>query len=319
MTGGIKGPVKPRPILVVGSLNMDLVATAKRLPQSGETVFGQSFATFPGGKGANQAVAAGKLGARVIMAGCVGSDVFGEALLHSLTESGVTSGCVRQVTGATGTALITVAESGDNMIVVVPGANESCAPQDVDAALAVLPEPGILLVQHEVPPATVEYAVRAAKRTGWTVILNPAPARLLPAKLLSLVDIITPNETEAAALTGLPVTNPADAKLAAGRLLEQGVKQVIITMGAQGAFYMTSASEAVIPPIAVTAVDTTAAGDAYTGALAVALAEGQAMPAALRFAAAAAGLAVTRQGAQAALPWRGEVDRYLEDKERTLV
>ncbi|XEQ91247.1 Ribokinase [Sporomusa carbonis] len=307
--------VQSKPVLVVGSLNMDLVATADRLPAVGETVFGKDFATFAGGKGANQAVAAGKLGAKVTMVGCIGQDAFAQQLLNSLAANSVNTALVRQVDISTGTALITVGASGANTIVVVPGANAHCNKQDVDKALSSFSQPGILLVQHEVPSITVEYAIKAAKAAGWTVILNPAPARQVPESTLALVDIITPNETEAAVLTGSKINSPDDAVVAGKRLLALGVKAVVVTLGGQGAMCITNQEIYHVPPIRVDAVDTTAAGDAYTGALAAALAEGQSLKAGLKFAAVAAGISVTRRGAQPALPWRQEVDELIGTQE----
>lgn len=303
------------PVMVVGSLNLDLVATADRLPMTGETVFGREFAMFPGGKGGNQAVAAGKLGAKVTMVGCVGQDAFAQELVTSLKQNNVDTAYVRQVDTSTGTALITVGASGANTIVVVAGANAFCSKADVDKALKSFDKPGILLVQHEIPADTVEYAIEAAKKAGWTVILNPAPARAIPEHTLALVDIITPNETEAAVITGCQVNSPAEAITAGKKLISLGVKAVIVTLGSQGAICITSNEIVQFPSIAVEAVDTTAAGDAYTGALAVALAEGRELKDSLQFAAVAAGLSVTQRGAQPALPWRREVDQYISQLE----
>lgn len=304
-----------KPILVIGSLNMDLVATAERLPDKGETIFGKTFTTFPGGKGANQAVAAARLGAAVTMSGCVGGDGFAGELRESLSGAGINISLVRTTDVSTGTALITVGNAGANTIVVIPGANNHCGREDVDQALAAFDRPGILMAQHEVPASTVEYAIRAAKRQGWTVVLNPAPARPVPEEVLGLVDIITPNETEAAILTGLKVESREEAAVAAARLLASGVKTVVVTLGAQGALCCTREGTFIIPAYPVTAVDTTAAGDAYTGALAAALSEEKPLAESLKFAAAAAALAVTRAGAQPALPWRREVDEFMADRE----
>lgn len=303
--------LESKPIVVIGSLNMDLVVVTDRLPAMGETVSGREFATFPGGKGANQAVAVGKLGAKVTMAGCVGKDAFSRDLLNSLKDTNVATAFIRETETATGTALITVASSGTNTIVVVPGANVCCNEKDVDDVLRSFDQPGILVLQHEIPPATVEYAIKTAKDAGWVIILNPAPAREVPEHILAKVDILTPNETEAAVLTGCQVRLPEDAVIAGKRLLALGVKAVIITLGSKGAMCLTGRETFLVPPITVEAIDTTAAGDAYTGALATALAEGQEIRDGMRFAAVAAGLSVTRRGAQPALPWRQEVDDYI--------
>lgn len=300
------------PVLVVGSLNMDLVVTASQLPKQGETVFGRGFATFPGGKGANQAVAAAKLGAQVTMVGCVGKDNFAVELLKSLQAAGVETDHVRVVgEKTTGVALITVADAGTNTIVVVAGANQECGTNDVQVVLDKRGKAGILLLQNEVPAFTVEYAIRAASRQGWKIIYNPAPARPVPSEILGLVDILTPNETELAALTGMPVRSRQEAVSAGEKLLQTGVKQIIVTMGAEGALLMDGGMVKVIPALQVQAVDSTAAGDCYAGAVAAGLAEGQALENALYFAAVAAGISVTKEGAQSALPSRNAVEEYI--------
>lgn len=304
-----------KPILVIGSLNMDLVVNARRLPREGETIFGDSFATIPGGKGANQAAAAGRLGGAAAMAGCVGKDGFGAQLMQSLAQNGVDTALVRQVDVSTGTAQITVAENGANTIVVVAGANGCVGAADIDRALAAFGAPGILLLQHEIPAESVTHAVRRAKAAGWLVVLNPAPVRALPAEVLALVDILTPNESEAAALTGLPVTSPEEAAAAGEKLLEGGAKNAVITLGELGAVWVRPAGAEVIPSYKVKAVDTTAAGDSYTAAIAVALAEGREMADALRFAAQTAAIVVTRRGAQTALPTREEVEAFARERE----
>ncbi len=295
-----------RPILVIGSLNMDLVARCDHLPRPGQTVFGSDFFTAPGGKGANQAVAAARLGASVTMAGCVGDDQFGRGLLNGLQADGVACETVQQVTRPTGTALITVDDQGANTIVVISGANMACDTALVDRALASLDRPGILLLQHEIPEATNAHAIRAARAAGCFVVLNPAPARAVAPELLPLIDVIAPNETEVAALTGC-----GDPREAAQRLLARGPRAVLVTLGGDGALYCSRDEVWRCPAVAVQAVDTTAAGDAYIGALAVAQAEERSIPESLGFAAAAAGLAVTRLGAQPSLGTRQEVDEFI--------
>lgn len=307
-----------KPILVIGSLNMDLVAMAERLPKGGETVFGQQFSTFPGGKGANQAAAAGKLGAKVYMAGCVGKDGFGEELKDSLKEKGVDIRFVRTAGVATGTALITVAETGANTIVVIPGANACCDKFDIDRAIGFFSEPGILLLQHEIPEESVEYAIHRAKEAGWTIILNPAPIRSIPVELYSMVDLLTPNETEAAALAGFEIEVKEEAVAAGMKFLQKGVKQVVITLGEAGSVWVHGEEAQVFPACKVKAVDTTAAGDSFTAAVAVALAEGKSMPEAIRFAAQTAAIAVTRSGAQSSLPSREEVEAFAKQQEGTM-
>jgi len=292
-----------RPILVIGSLNMDLVARCDQLPRPGQTVFGSDFFTAPGGKGANQAVAAARLGAQVTMAGCVGNDQFGRTLLDGLRIDRVGCGLVQQATEPTGTALITVDAQGANTIVVISGANMACDAALADRALASLDRPGILLLQHEIPETTNAHAILAARAAGCFVMLNPAPAHAVAPELLPSIDLITPNETEAAELTG-----SNDPHEAARRLLAQGFRAVLVTLGGEGALYRSSDNAWHCPAIPVQAVDTTGAGDAYIGALAVALAEERSTPESLGFAAAAAGLAVTRLGAQPSLGTREEVD-----------
>lgn len=302
-------------ILVIGSLNMDLVARTQRLPQKGETVFGNSFATFPGGKGANQAVAAAKLGTTVHMIGCVGKDGFGQELVLGMDTVGINTQGIRSVEEATGTALITVEEQGSNTIVVVSGANGLCGRKDVDQGLSGL-SPGILLLQHEIPEDTVNYAICQAKKAGWVIILNPAPARAIPEDVLKKVDILTPNESEAALLTGIDVRDIDDAKQAGRNLLQRGVGSVIITLGDKGALMCTAQKFLEIPPIKVQAVDTTAAGDAFTGALATALAEAKSLSTSIQFATAAAAISVMRSGAQPALASREEVEKFLMQQGR---
>jgi ribokinase len=251
-------------------------------------------------------VAAARLGARVTMAGCVGDDRFGHDLVAGLRRDGVRSDAVRTVAHPTGTALITIAADGANTIVVISGANAACDTALVDRALADADGPGILLLQHEIPEAATAHAIRAARAAGWFIVLNPAPARPVGRDLLALIDIIVPNETEAAALTG-----SSDPREAARHLLAQGACAALITLGGDGALYCDAGATLRCPAVAVQAVDTTAAGDAYIGALAVALAEDRSVADSLDFAAVAAGLAVTRLGAQPSLASREEVGRFI--------
>lgn len=301
----------PRPVLVIGSLNMDLVATCARLPAPGETVAGTGFAAIPGGKGGNQAVAAARLGARTFMAGCVGADAFGAALRAGLAEAGVDTAHVAEVSGPTGTALIAVDAAGANQIVVVPGANAATGRALIDRALAAMPGPGILLLQHEIPTESVAHAIRAGRAAGWFVLLNPAPARPVPAELMGAIDLIAPNESEAAVLLGHTLRTPDDAAAGARALLATGARAALITLGAAGAVYADAAGLRRQPPIPVQPVDTTGAGDAFLGALASVLAAGGRIDEAMGFAAAAAALSVTRPGAQASLPARGDVEGFI--------
>jgi ribokinase len=302
---------RSKPVLVIGSLNMDLVARCDRLPERGQTIMGQDFFTAPGGKGANQAVAAARLGARVSMVGCVGRDAFGEALVAGLRQAGIATGGVARMPGPTGTALITIDSAGANTIVVIAGANMSCDPGLARQALADMRGPGILLLQHEIPQTTNAAAIRSARQAGWFVMLNPAPALAIAPDLLPSIDLVTPNETEAAAMTGRGVASRADALGAARALLGMGAKAAIITRGGEGALYCDATRAWHCDPVRVQGVDTTAAGDAYVGALAAGLAEGQPLEASLGFAAAAAALSVTRLGAQPSLPTRAELTAFI--------
>lgn len=295
-------------ITVVGSLNIDQVIKAPRLPEIGETVLGGTFALFPGGKGANQAVAAARLGASVTMVGCVGSDPFGTQLLDGLAAEGIAVGPVRSdATAPTGVAFITVDARGLNTIVVASGANMRMTAADVDAARDAIAASRVVLLQLEIPPDVAAYAAALARECGCRVVLDPAPASPLPSALLRHVTVINPNEVEARVLTGIPVSDDQGARVAAARLLDLGCAAAIIKRGAAGAFLAAGDTYEIIPGIPVEAVDSTAAGDAFAGALGVALAEGRDLSAAARFANAAAALSVTRMGAQSSLPRRDEV------------
>lgn len=300
-------------IIVVGSLNMDLVVVAPRLPSLGETVYGDSFSMFPGGKGANQALAASKLGSTVAMVGRIGDDAFGRQLLASLSGAGVnTSSIIVEHEAPTGTALIEVDSTGENRIIVVAGANAHLSPDDIDATAASWGEARILMLQQEIPQETVLYAARKAKEKGLTVILDPAPARPLAPELAQLVDIITPNEHEAEILLGQPVGEPKEALAAVSRLRQLGFPVAIIKLGANGAVVAWDQGCKWVKGYAVTAIDTTAAGDAFAGGLATALARGQDVLEALSFANATGALSTTRPGAQTSMPTRKEVEAFFE-------
>jgi ribokinase len=300
----------PASILVVGSLNMDFVAQVECLPLPGETVLGGGFRTIPGGKGANQACAAGRLGGRVRMVGRVGDDVFGGQLRESLQASGVD---VRDVlsTDATpsGVALILVDARGENQIVVATGANGCLTRLDVETALGDA-DAGYLLLQLETPLETVAAAAAIGRRRGLTVILDPAPARALPADVLACVDILTPNESEALILLGRreAAVSLEQAPDVARALRDLGVGTVILKLGQHGAFLSSASARGHFAAPRVDVVDATAAGDTFNGALAVALAEGRSVGDAVTFANTAAALSVTRFGAQASIPSRADVD-----------
>jgi ribokinase len=298
-------------VCVVGSLNMDLVVKTPRLPQVGETLTGAEFGTFPGGKGANQAVAAARLGAAVTMIGCVGADAFGMQQLSGLRREGIDVARVRTEPGAaTGVAFITVDAAGQNMIVVAPGANMRLRPEDVVAAARVIAAARVVLLQLEVPMDAVVRAARLGREAGAIVCLDPAPAALLPDDLWPLIDVINPNETEARVLTGMPVGSLSEAERAAEALLQKGAGAAVIKLGERGSVYVSTTGRAHVPALLVKALDTTAAGDAFAAALGVALGEGQALPDAVRFATHAAALKVTRMGAQS-MPTRAEVEEAM--------
>ncbi len=297
-------------ILVVGSLNADLVTRAPRFPLPGETISGEDLSVIPGGKGANQAVAASRQGAQVAMLGRVGSDSFGPVLIRNLQQNGVDTSHIQIAPSATGTAIIVVDASGQNSIVLSPGANAKVTPADVDA----FPMQGVdtLLLQFEIPLETVLHAARLGRRNGLRVILNPAPARRFPDSLLADVDILVPNESELALLTDRPVSDVPSAETAARDLLTKGVETVIVTLGSQGALLVTSAQSIHIPAFPIQVVDTTAAGDAFIGGLAVALGEGYTLEEAVRHGNACGALATAKFGAQPSLPTRTEVERFLK-------
>lgn len=296
-------------VCVVGSLNMDLVVRAPRLPRIGETVAGGTFATFPGGKGANQAVAAARLGARVEMVGAIGDDAFGRQLIAGLTRDAIGVSHVRVDSGAaTGVAMIGVDGEGQNMIMVASGANVRVRAAEVDAARDAVIGARVLLLQLEIPLEAVLRAATVARAAGALVCLDPAPAVPLPDALYACVDVINPNEVEAQTLTGVEVRSIADAERAAVALQARGPRVAVVKLGERGAFYLSPDARGHVPAVVVRAVDTTAAGDAFAAALGVALGEGRGVPDAVAFATRAAGIKVTRMGAQAGMPTRAEVE-----------
>ena len=303
-------------VLVVGSLNMDLVVRMPQIPRPGETLLGGVFKTFPGGKGSNQAVAAARLGARVTMIGCVGNDAFGREMLEMLSAERIDNTYVRTHSDfATGVALIQVDDQGQNSIAVASGANFQLTPEDVENAIASIGNFDVLVMPLETPMDTIQTAAQMASRRGAKVLLNPAPAQVLDRSLLELVDVLLPNEYEAALMTGLPpLRSDADTRTAAEKLLTLGPKNVIITMGSQGAILFDKNTELNISAFPVLVVDTTAAGDCFVGALAVALCEGKTLASAAEFASAAAAISVTRNGAQPSLPYRDEVTEFMKHR-----
>ena len=298
---------------MIGSSNTDMVIQLDRLPRPGETVLGGEFTTAAGGKGANQAVAAARAGGDVTFVARVGRDAFGDQAVAGFQRDGIhTEFVFRDPRAPSGVALIFVARDGENCIAVAGGANQHLAPADLKRARPAIKEASAVVLQLETPLETVEAAAQIAADAGVRVILNPAPACALPDRLLALVSILTPNETEAERLTGIAVKDDPSAARAAANLLAKGVQTVILTLGARGAFVATTDHQRLVPGFTVKAVDTTAAGDVFNGALAVALAEGRPLPEAVGFAHAAAALSVTRLGAQPSAPRRGEIAEFLK-------
>lgn len=296
-------------IVVVGSSNTDMVIQAERLPAAGETILGGTFFMNQGGKGANQAVAAARLGGQVTFVAKTGTDVFGKQSIELYKEDGIdTSYISADENNPSGVALISVDNKGENCIAVAPGANGTLSVDDIKKARAVLEKASIILIQLEIPIETVEHVVKLAEEANIKLILNPAPARTLSDNLLSKISIITPNESEAEMLTGIKISGIDAAKEAAEVLSAKGVETIIITMGSKGALIFNRNNFKMVPGRKVKAVDTTAAGDVFNGALAVAVSEGKDIPEAVRFANAAAAISVTRLGAQASAPKREEVD-----------
>jgi ribokinase len=303
-------------IVVVGSINLDLVAATDRIPIAGETVRGFSFRTFPGGKGANQAVAAARLGGSVSMIGRLGSDAFGVELRDSLEKSNVNTEAVQIVSGSSGVALITTDPQGENAITVVAGANAYLSPASLDSKIELIRTAGILLTQLEIPLETVEHLAAIAAQEGVPLMLDPAPARALPPSLLKRIEWLTPNETETSVLTGSGPGELSDESIedAANALLDRGSRNVILKLGDRGCYVaLSDGTRQLVPAYSVNPVDTTAAGDAFNGAFAVALMNGQGAIEAASWASAVAAISVTRAGAQASMPTAAEVDRFFED------
>lgn len=296
-------------VLVIGSLNADLVVKSPRFPQPGETISGDDLQIIPGGKGANQAVAAARQGVKTTMVGRVGSDSFGPFLVDNLKSNDVDTSQVLKTDSATGTAIIVVDANGQNSIVLSPGANGMVTPADVDSAS--FSNSGLLLLQLEIPTPTVLRAAQRAREHGMQVILNPAPAKSLPAELLSNVDILIPNESELALLTSLPITDSSSAEVAAKEILKQGVKTVIVTLGSKGALLVTATQVKHVDTYKVNVVDTTAAGDAFIGGFASSLLSGKSLEDSVRYGCACGALATTKFGAQPSLPTKDEVETFI--------
>ncbi len=303
--------MNPR-VVVIGSANTDLVIRVARLPHPGETVTGGRFEIVAGGKGANQAVAAARAGARVTFVGNVGCDPFGDAALKGLRREKINTRYVaRSPATSSGVALIMVGQRGENLIAVARGSNEELLPRHTDAALPVIRAARCLVAQLEIPLKTVRRALQLANRLNVPALLNPAPAQRLPLELLQQTTWLTPNESELATLTGLPTRNKSEVETAARKLRTQDVENVLVTCGARGVCWSSGAGTRWFPAPKVRALDTVGAGDCFSGTFAAAVAEGQSLEQAIRFAVAAAAISVTRPGAQSSMPSRPEIFRAL--------
>ena len=299
-------------IVVLGGINMDLVTVAERFPEAGETVVGSRFLTYPGGKGANQAVAAARMGVATAMVGRVGDDIFGPQLIESLAASGVDVSRVGVELGASsGIAVVNIDASTQNRIIQILGANTTCGQAEGERVMEALEEASTLMLQLEVSVELSLDVARQAAAMGKRVILDPGPVRSLPQEFYTCCSVITPNETEAQALVGFPVTDVPSAARAASALLERGVEAAVVKLGAQGACYATGQGGQHVPAIPVEAVDSVAAGDAFNGALAASLTAGDSLERAMRLATAAGALAVTKFGAQDSMPLRHDVEDLL--------
>ncbi|WP_027092196.1 ribokinase [Cohnella thermotolerans] len=300
-------------IVVAGSMNMDLVNYVEKFPQPGETIHGRGVEFLPGGKGANQAVAASLAGGDVVMIGAVGEDAFSEPLLDSLRRNGVAVDGVVRKPGTSGLAFITVSDAGENEIILSEGSNGRLRPEDVPAGK--LADAAAVVLQNEIPWETNLHVLEACKSGRAKVVYNPAPVRLIPPEAYRLIDLLVVNETEAEGLSGIEVAGREEAERAARELIGRSAGSVLVTLGAKGSLYVDSEGETVFTPsFAVKAVDTTAAGDTFIGAFVAARARGLKTRDALRFATAASAIAVTRKGAQASIPTREEIERFLADR-----
>lgn len=309
-----KGRVNVSKILIVGSANIDLVTRVSRVPKPGETLIGQSFDTVPGGKGANQATAAARLGAETWFAGCVGHDAFGEMQRSNMAAEGIDLTYLKvHPTEPTGTAVILVADEGQNSIVVTPAANMGITPEDIGGMPRVFESIDTVLVQLEIPLETVEATLDMARRYGVLSIVDAGPAQEVPDAILEKPDIVSPNETEAEAITGVRITSVDDARKAGAELLERGARRAVLKLGAMGALYIDDKEWVHVPAFAITPVDSTAAGDAFTAALALVWKD-QRPTDAIEFANAAGALAAMVAGAQPSMPTRIAVEHFLKQQ-----
>jgi len=299
-------------IVVIGSSNVDLIMKMDHLPEKGETVTGAEFFQVYGGKGANQAVAAARAGGDVAFVSCVGEDAYTPQMIVNYIRDGIDTQYVfPEKETASGHALIMIGGEGMNYISVAPGANYLLTPDKIRQALPVIDEAAMIVLQYEIPEETIRYVIDIANKKGIPVLWNVAPARAFDFSYIPKVNILVLNETEAGFLAGMQVNTEGEAELAAEKLVALGVEKVIITLGSKGAFVLTKEGKVQVPAFKVEAIDTTAAGDTFCGSLAVALVEGKPMEDALRFASAAAAISVTRMGAQPSVPWRNEIEGFL--------
>lgn len=295
-------------VLVIGSSNLDLVVTAKRFPKPGETIFGKKFEMFPGGKGANQAVCAARLGCKTTFIGKMGNDEFHEKLSSTLIEAGVDiNNLFIDEKEHTGTALITVDESGQNQIIVISGSNMKLSPHDIVSKSDLFFTTSVVLTQLEIPIDTVVQSAKLTRQNNAIFILNPAPAASLPESIFPLIDFITPNENELELLSGVTTSDDSSIKLAAEKLLKKGIKNVIVTLGSRGSMLINDSTAKHFPANKVKVVDSTAAGDAFNGAFASSISEGHSIEEAIEFANKVASIAVTRMGAQSSMPYLSEI------------
>ncbi|MDB8791323.1 ribokinase [Romboutsia sp. 1001216sp1] len=297
-------------ICVIGSLNMDLVVNVEKMPKAGQTLLGSNFKEVPGGKGANQAVAMARLNGNVTMIGKVGNDSFGETLVNSLKKDNVNTDYIQVEKGPSGVALITVDKNAQNSIVVAPGANYKLTKEDIDKNIDAIKNSDIVVVQLETPLETIKYALKKAKELGKYTILNPAPAVVLEDEIIENVDLLTPNETELEIISGKSISNEDDINECAQIMINKGVKELIVTLGSKGSLYINKETSMFKKAYKVEAIDTTAAGDSYTGALAVAISIGKDMEYAMDFASKVGALSVMKEGAQSSLPTLIEVENF---------
>ena len=297
-------------ICVIGSLNMDLVVNVDTMPKPGQTIIGSNFKEVPGGKGANQAVAMARLNGNVSMIGKVGEDGFGQTLINSLKNDKVDTTYIQTSKGATGVALITVDKNAQNSIVVSPGANFEVKEDDIDNNIEAIKNSDIVVLQLETPLNTIKYALNKAKELNKYTILNPAPAVKLDDEIIKNVDLLTPNETELEIISGVSIETEEDIQKAAQIMIEKGVKELIVTLGSKGSLYINKEKSMFKKAYKVEAVDTTAAGDSYTGALAVALSQDKNIEDAMDFASKVGALSVLKEGAQSSLPTLNDVENF---------